>query len=123
MVVFIGAEPSPYFFYKGDKMKKELAEAVVNTGLERLYNTIYERKTNPKAESYSCKLLENSDYLLEKIAEESAEVIESAKLDKRSGKDSIVWEVSDLLYFLTVLLVSKGISLDEVYEELERRRK
>ena len=60
------------------------------------------------------------DKILKKLGEESAETIIAAKNEDPSR---LVSEVSDLLYHLLVLLVARGISLDEIAKELGERRK
>ena len=54
---------------------------------------------------------------MEKIREESNEVLEY------TDRDNLVWEIADLSYFLLVLMVKKGITPQEVRNELWRRRK
>jgi len=56
--------------------------------------------------------------ILEKIAEESAELIEAAE-DK--GRAEVVYELSDLWFHTMVLLANEGIDISEVFAELERR--
>jgi phosphoribosyl-ATP pyrophosphohydrolase len=60
------------------------------------------------------------DKLLKKVGEESAETIIAAKNEKTKP---LVSEVSDLIYHLLVLLVARGVSLDQIREELVLRRK
>jgi len=92
--------------------------------IEELWAVIEDRKANPKEGSYTNKLLSNEKKLFEKLKEELLEVEDAAKRGQIHGseKDSMVWEVSDLLYHLLVLLAAKGVSLDEVMTELKRRR-
>lgn len=88
--------------------------------LDELYTVICDRKENPKEGSYTNYLFEKGmDKILKKIGEESAEVIIASKNDSR---DEIIYEASDLLYHLMVLFVEKDISLDDIYEELQKRR-
>ena len=54
------------------------------------------------------------------LGEESAETIIAAKNDDR---ERVVSEASDLLYHLVVLLVARGVSLEEIAKELGERRK
>ena len=42
-------------------------------------------------------------------------------LQNRS-RDEVIYEVSDLLYHLIVLLAEQGITLEEIYGELRKRR-
>jgi phosphoribosyl-ATP pyrophosphohydrolase/phosphoribosyl-AMP cyclohydrolase len=85
-----------------------------------LWRVFEERKNGKSDTSYTYKLMRNRNLLLKKIAEESSEVIIAAK-DKQRGE--VVYEAADLLYHLMVLLYDEGITLDEIYKELEGRRK
>lgn len=85
-----------------------------------LYKVILDRKTNPKEGSYTNYLFnEGIDKILKKIGEESAEVIIGAK----NNREELVYESSDLIYHLIVLLVNEGVSLGDIYEELTKRMK
>ncbi len=86
----------------------------------KLWRVFEERKASKGPSSYTFKLMSNRNLLLKKIAEESSEVIIAAK-DKQ--RKEIVYEAGDLLYHLMVLLYDEGISLQEIYRELEGRRK
>jgi phosphoribosyl-ATP pyrophosphohydrolase/phosphoribosyl-AMP cyclohydrolase len=85
-----------------------------------LWRVFDERKANPSDSSYTCKLFKNRNLLLKKIAEESSEVLIAAK-DK--SRKELVYEAGDLMYHLMVLLYDEGITMDEIYSELEGRRK
>jgi len=82
--------------------------------LNVLHSIIQDRFANPRPESYTAKLAQG-DLLKEKIMEEAEEVC-----DARSRENKI-WEVGDLLYFLTCYLAKEGISFAEVFNELQRR--
>ena len=87
--------------------------------LERIYDTIAERKAVRQPESYVSELLEGGvDRILKKIAEEAGEVILAAKNDKR---EEIVHEVADLFFHTLLVLGYHDITLDEVYQELALR--
>ncbi len=92
--------------------------------IEELWAVIQDRKKNPKAGSYTGKLMADEALIFEKLEEELSEIEEAVREGRISGseKDSLVWEVSDLLYHLLVLLAAKGVPLDEVFQELKRRR-
>jgi len=85
-----------------------------------LWRVFEDRKKGHSDSSYTYKLMRNRNLLLKKVAEESSEVIIAAKDGK---KNEIVYEAADLLYHLMVLLYDEGITLDEIYKELEGRRK
>ncbi|MEM3402752.1 MAG: phosphoribosyl-ATP diphosphatase [Candidatus Hadarchaeales archaeon] len=87
--------------------------------LEELFEVIEDRKKNPRPGSYTCKLLATGKAGA-KVMEEAAELVEAAK---KKGKNEIVYEAADLLYHTLVLLAEKDVKLDEVMEELRRRRK
>jgi phosphoribosyl-ATP pyrophosphohydrolase/phosphoribosyl-AMP cyclohydrolase len=88
--------------------------------ITELWRVFDERKRTNCESSYTCRLFNNRNLLLKKIAEESSEVTLAAK-DKQRGE--IVYEAADLLYHLLVLLYDEGITLDEIFKELEGRRK
>jgi phosphoribosyl-ATP pyrophosphohydrolase/phosphoribosyl-AMP cyclohydrolase len=88
--------------------------------ISQLWRVFEERKATEAESSYTVKLLKNRNLLLKKIAEESSEVIIAAK-DK--SRKEIVYEAGDLLYHLMVLLFDEGITMDDIYGELEGRRK
>jgi phosphoribosyl-ATP pyrophosphohydrolase len=57
--------------------------------------------------------------MLKKVGEESSEVIIAAK---NEDKSALVAESGDLIYHLIVLLVERGVALDDVKAELMCRR-
>jgi phosphoribosyl-ATP pyrophosphohydrolase/phosphoribosyl-AMP cyclohydrolase len=91
-----------------------------NDIVSELWKVFDERKKGQCESSYTCRLLNNRNLLLKKVAEESSEVLLAAK-DK--NRQAVVYEAADLMYHLLVLLYDEGIPLDEVYKELEGRRK
>ncbi len=92
--------------------------------IEELWQVIQDRKADPKSDSYTSSLIVDEERILEKLREELLEVEKAARSGPlRSGRDSLVWEVSDLIYHLLVLLVAKGVELDDVLAELRRRRR
>jgi phosphoribosyl-ATP pyrophosphohydrolase len=87
--------------------------------LNELFNIILDRKNKPKPGSYTNNLLSaNVDVVLQKVGEESVEVILAAK---GQGNQRLVEEVSDLFYHTLVLLAHQGLSLADVETELVRR--
>ena len=89
--------------------------------LNELYEVVLNRKANRVEGSYTSYLFDKGlDKILKKIGEESAEVIIAAKNDDKS---ELIYEISDLLYHLTVLMVEKGVDYKDIDEELEKRRK
>lgn len=87
--------------------------------LDRVYQTILERKRKPPPGSYVASLLrEGKEKILEKIAEEASEVLLSAKKGK---KQEIVYEVADLWFHTLVLLAASGIPVGRVWKEFQGR--
>ncbi len=88
--------------------------------LHEVYNVIADRNVNPKEGSYTNYLFTKGlDKILKKVGEEAAEVIIAAK---NKSKEEIRYEVSDLMYHLMVLLVERGLTLEDIYGELKGRR-
>jgi phosphoribosyl-ATP pyrophosphohydrolase/phosphoribosyl-AMP cyclohydrolase len=86
-----------------------------------LSSTIADRHTNPPEGSYTAKLFEGGvDRIAKKIGEEATEVVIAAKNEDHG---ELVWETSDLLYHLMVLLTERRVSLDDIGDELARRAK
>lgn len=86
---------------------------------EGLYELIKGRKVDKKEGSYTTYLFEKGlDKILKKVGEESTEVIIAAKAQ---DKAETIYEISDLIYHLTVLMVEAGISLEDIRSELASR--
>jgi phosphoribosyl-ATP pyrophosphohydrolase/phosphoribosyl-AMP cyclohydrolase len=89
--------------------------------LAQLYKLIESRERERPEGSYTTYLFDKGiDKILKKVGEESAETIIAAK---NEDAKPLVSEVSDLIYHLLVLLVARGVSLDQIREELAQRRK
>ena len=87
--------------------------------LQALYDTVLSRKQNKQEGSYTCYLFEQGlDKILKKVGEECSETIIAAK---NGDNGETVYEIADLIYHLTVMMVNQGISLDEVLAELDKR--
>lgn len=89
--------------------------------LNRLYNQIIDRRDNPKEGSYTNYLFDKGlDKILKKVGEETSEVIIGAK---NKNKDELVYEMCDLIYHSMVLMVSEGVTMDDLKAELTKRHK
>jgi len=89
--------------------------------LQTLYKIVKDRKETPKEGSYTQYLFDKGvDKILKKVGEESAETIIAAK---NQSKEELIYETSDLLYHLMVLLVNQGVKLHDIMEELKKRHK
>jgi len=92
----------------------------LSTFLEQLYQLVAERERERPENSYTTYLFdEGLDKILKKVGEESAETIIAAK---NNEIEPLVAEAADLLYHLVVLLVARGVTLDQLRTELVRRR-
>jgi phosphoribosyl-ATP pyrophosphohydrolase len=88
--------------------------------MDELYQVIIDRQANPQEGSYTNYLFEKGlDKICKKIGEESAEVIIAAKNRQPA---EVTFEVADLIYHLCVLMVEQGVSLEDIYQELHKRR-
>ena len=89
--------------------------------LQELYAVVEERKEKRPEGSYTTYLFNSGlDKILKKVGEEATETIVAAKNEDPAR---LVSETSDLVYHLLVMLVERGVSLDEVLKELKGRRK
>ena len=89
--------------------------------LERIYDVIRTRRAQPKEGSYT-NYLQNAglDKMLKKVAEEAGEVIIAAK---NPDPQRLIEETADLYFHTLVVLEEKGITLNQINDELEKRHK
>ena len=86
---------------------------------ESVYSTIMDRKENPKEGSYTNYLFDKGiDKILKKIGEEATELVIAAK---NPNPEEIKYEMSDFLYHAMVLMVERGITWDDITNELADR--
>ncbi len=89
--------------------------------VDELYGVIESRKQNPPEGSYVGQLLrEGIDRIGKKVIEEAAETVIAAKNGKT---DELTHEVADLWFHSLVLMASAGLTPEDVWAELRRRRK
>ncbi|SEP12328.1 bifunctional phosphoribosyl-AMP cyclohydrolase/phosphoribosyl-ATP diphosphatase HisIE [Paenibacillus sp. OV219] len=87
--------------------------------LNQLEATIAQRYIERPEGAYTTYLFEKGvDKILKKVGEESAEVIIAAK---NKDNDELRCEASDLIFHLMVLFRERGLSMDEIMAELNRR--
>jgi len=86
--------------------------------LEELIAVIRERKKSSTDKSYTRKLLNDQKLSIEKVKEEATELIEA--IEKNTNK---IHEAADVLYHLMVLLEASGIKIEDVMDELKKRKK
>jgi phosphoribosyl-ATP pyrophosphohydrolase len=89
--------------------------------LKELYSIIDMRRKDKPLGSYTASLMNSGeDRMIQKVGEEAVEVIIAAK---NNDKKRTISESADLLYHLMVLLYAQNITLENVYDELEKRRR
>lgn len=89
------------------------------TVFEQVYGVIKDRQFHPKEGSYTNYLFEKgTDKILKKLGEEATEIVIAAKND---NPDEITYEISDFLYHMMVLMAEKGITWEQITEELSKR--
>lgn len=87
--------------------------------IDALYELVKGRKEAPQEGSYTSYLFEKGiEKILKKVGEESTEVVIGAMKEDRS---ETVFEISDLVYHVLVLMVEMGIDVTEVRQELANR--
>ena len=77
-----------------------------------------ERKKAPKEGSYTNKLLSNKSLSKEKVLEEINELIEAVENDTNK-----IHEAADVFYHLIMYLEANDIKIEDVMEELNKRKK
>ena len=85
----------------------------------KLEKILEERKSATADQSYVSSLYDKgTGSILEKIREESEEVIQAAN---EEGREEVIHEVADLWFHLLVLLRYENITIDEIEAELDKR--
>ena len=90
---------------------------MLNT-LENLIKLARERKASPVEGSYTNKLLTDKALSKAKVLEEVNELIEA--IDEDTNK---IHEAADVLYHLLMYLEANEVKIEEVMQELEKRKK
>ena len=86
--------------------------------LESLFKLARDRKSNPVEDSYTNKLLNDKSLSKEKVLEEINELIEA--VEKNTNK---IHEAADVFYHLIMYLEANEIKIEDVMEELNKRKK
>ena len=90
---------------------------MLNT-LESLFHLARERKKSPVEGSYTNKLLSDKSLSKEKVLEEINELIEA--VENNSNK---IHEAADVFYHLIMYLEANDVKIEDVMEELDKRKK
>lgn len=87
--------------------------------LDQLNKVILSRISSSSAQSYTAELIASGlDRIVQKVGEEGVEVVIAAKNEDEAA---FVGEIADLYYHSLVLLAKKEVSLQKIWNELERR--
>lgn len=99
--------------------EKEYKETNPLKVFEEVFGVILDRKEHPKEGSYTNYLFDKGiDKILKKLGEEATEIVIAAK---NPDPEEIKYEISDFLYHMMVLMADKGITWEEITEELANR--
>ena len=98
--------------------KEFLLEFNMLNTLENLIKLARDRKTNPVEGSYTNKLLTDKSLSKAKVLEEIDELIEA--IEENTNK---IHEAADVFYHLLMYLEANDVKIEEVMEELEKRKK
>ena len=90
---------------------------MLNT-LENLFKLARERKNNPVGGSYTNKLLSDKSLSKVKVLEEINELVEAVEQDTNK-----IHEAADVFYHLIMYLESNNVKIEDVMEELNKRKK
>lgn len=96
-----------------------ISETLPEFSMDSLYELLQDRQKTLPQGSYTTYLFEKGiDKILKKIGEESTEVIIAAKAN---DKKETIYEIADLAYHIMVMMVDRGITVDDVRKELASR--
>lgn len=109
-----------YSCFFNEIMRKEWEEETNPlTVFESVLGVIKDRKLHPKEGSYTNYLFDKGvDKILKKLGEEATEIVIAAK---NPNANEIKYEIADFLYHMMVLMVEKGVSWEEITQELAKR--
>lgn len=98
-----------------------VADADTHAVFDELFATIKQRQAELPEDSYTASLFtheKGENEVLEKLGEESTELILAAKDD---NLDELQYESADFVYHLLVLFAMKGLDVEDLRDELESR--
>ena len=89
--------------------------------LKELQDLLYQRKEELPENSYTSSMFKKGlNRIAQKVGEEGVETVIAALAE---SEDAFIYEASDLIFHLQLLLTEKGLRLDDLVRELERRHK
>ncbi len=108
-----------YSCFFNEIASKEYTEKNPQKVLDSVFEVIKDRKINPREGSYTNYLFDKGiDKILKKVGEEATEMVIAAK---NPNENEIVYEMSDFLYHMMVLMAQKNVSWEDITDELSRR--
>ena len=108
-----------YSCFFNDIISYDFEEKSPLSVLTDVYDVIMDRKVHPKEGSYTNYLFDKGiDKILKKVGEEATEIVIAAK---NPNANEIKYEISDFLYHVMVLMAEKGVTWDEIMNELANR--
>ncbi|MBP1579869.1 MAG: phosphoribosyl-ATP diphosphatase [Oscillospiraceae bacterium] len=86
-----------------------------------MYDVVVDRRANPQEGSYTCYLFDKGiDKILKKCGEECTEMVIAAK---NNDKDELANEINDLLYHMIVMMVDRGVTVEDIEQIMVERSK
>ena len=86
-----------------------------------MYDVVVDRRANPQEGSYTCYLFDKGiDKILKKCGEECTEMVIAAK---NNDKDELANEINDLLYHMIVMMVDRGVTVEDLESIMVERSK
>ncbi len=108
-----------YSCFFNEIAKKDYTEKNPQKVLDSVYEVIKDRKVNPREGSYTNYLFDKGiDKILKKVGEEATEMVIAAK---NPNDNEVIYEMSDFLYHMMVLMAQKNVSWEDITDELSRR--
>ena len=100
-------------------LKKDYVDRSPMKVLEQVYGVITDRKAHPKEGSYTNYLFDKGiDKILKKCGEEATEIVIAAK---NPNPEEVRYEMADFLYHMMVLMAERGLTWEDIAEELANR--
>lgn len=108
-----------YSCFFNEIASKDYSEKNPQKVLDSVFEVIKDRKLNPREGSYTNYLFNKGlDKILKKVGEEATEMVIASK---NPNPNEVVYEMSDFLYHMMVLMAEKNVSWEDVTDELSRR--
>ena len=108
-----------YSCFFNEIAKKDFSEKNPQKVLDSVFDVIKDRKEHPREGSYTNYLYEKGiDKILKKVGEEATEMVIAAK---NPNDNEVIYEMSDFLYHMMVLMAVKNVSWEDITDELSRR--